>query len=55
MLNHHLLDLSQGWGIKEEGSVLFSCVVENGCDVTASQLGSTLHFEFYYERGLNNA
>ena len=34
---------------------LFSCVVENGCDEAASQLGSTLHFEFYFERGSDNA
>ena len=55
MLNLHFLTLSQGWGSKEEGVGLFLCVVENGCDVVASQLGSTLHFEFYYERGSNNA
>ena len=34
---------------------MFSCVIENGFDVAASQLGSTLHFEFYYERGPDNA
>ena len=55
VLNLHFLALSQGWGSKEEGVGLFSCVVENGCDVAASQLGSTLHFEFYYERGPANA
>ena len=27
MLNHHLLALSQGWGSKEEGLGMFSCVV----------------------------
>eukprot|EP01018_Ginkgo_biloba_P030617 Gb_17424 [translate_table: standard] len=47
VLNHHLLALSQGWGSKEEGLGLFSCVVENGCDDVACDLGSTLHFEFY--------
>ena len=50
-----LFSLSQGWGSKEEGLILFSCVVENGFDEAASQLGSTLHFEFYSERGLDNA
>ena len=55
MLNLHFIALSQGRGSKEEGVGLFSCFVENGCDVATSQLGSTLHFEFYYERGLNNA
>lgn len=55
VLNRHLLALSQGWGSKEEGLGLFSCVVENGCDEAASQLGSTLHFEFYSDRGLDNA
>ena len=55
VLNLHFLALSQGWGSKEEGVGLFSCVVENGCDVAASQLGSTFDFEFYYERGLDNA
>ena len=54
VLNVHFLALSQGWGSKEEGVGLFSCVVENGCDVAASQLGSILHFKFYYERGTNN-
>ena len=53
-MNRHLLALSQGWGSKEEGLGLFLCVVENGCDEAASQLGSTLHFEFYSERGSNN-
>ena len=54
VLNVHFLSLSQGWGSKE-GVGMFSCVVENGCDVATSQLGSTLHFEFYYERGTDNA
>ena len=55
MLNLHFLALSQGWGSKEDGVGLFSRVVENGCDVAASQLGSNLHFEFYYEHGPDNA
>ena len=55
VLNLHFLALSQGCGSKEEGVGLFSCVVENGCDVAASQLGSTLHFEFYSKRGIDNA
>ncbi|KAH9287706.1 hypothetical protein KI387_031823 [Taxus chinensis] len=55
VLNRHLLALSQGWGSKEEGLGLFSCVVENGCDSAASQLGSALHFEFYTDRGLDTA
>ena len=54
VLNVHFLSLSQGWGSKE-GVGLFSCVVENGCDVEASQLGLDLHFQFYYECGPNNA
>ncbi|GLJ53784.1 hypothetical protein SUGI_1147870 [Cryptomeria japonica] len=55
VLNRHLLALSQGWGSKEEGLGLFSCVVENGCDSSASQLGSTLHFEFYKDNALDSA
>ena len=55
VLNSHLLALSQGWGSKEEGLGLFSCVLENGCGEVASQLGSNLHLEFYSERGPNNA
>ncbi|KAL2630710.1 hypothetical protein R1flu_015396 [Riccia fluitans] len=46
-LNARLFSLSQGWGGKEEGLGLLACAIENGCDVDAFRLGSTLHFEFY--------
>ncbi|BFI34167.1 E3 ubiquitin-protein ligase HUWE1 [Marchantia polymorpha subsp. ruderalis] len=46
-LNARLFSLSQGWGGKEEGLGLLACAIENGCDVDAYRLGSTLHFEFY--------
>ncbi|CAA6653418.1 unnamed protein product [Spirodela intermedia] len=62
-LNHNLLTLAQGWGSKEEGLGLSSCVVateeaqdDGMClfpseeitrDGTQSRLGSTLHFEFH--------
>ena len=58
-----MLTLAQGWGSKEEGLGLFSCVEaaeeaqdDSMClfpseeitqDGTRSRLGSTLHFEFY--------
>ncbi|MQL76681.1 hypothetical protein Taro_009068 [Colocasia esculenta] len=62
-LNSYLLSLAQGWGSKEEGLGLSSCVVateeaqddgmclfpseENTCDGAQNRLGSTLHFEFH--------
>uniref|UniRef100_A0A1D1YWP9 HECT-type E3 ubiquitin transferase n=1 Tax=Anthurium amnicola TaxID=1678845 RepID=A0A1D1YWP9_9ARAE len=62
-LNNYLLSLAQGWGSKEEGLGLSSCVVateeaqddgmclfpaeENTCEGAQNRLGSTLHFEFH--------
>lgn len=46
-LNSKLFALAQGWGGKEEGLGLIACAIPNGCDPVASQLGCTLHFEFY--------
>uniref|UniRef100_A0A2P2M8T8 HECT-type E3 ubiquitin transferase n=1 Tax=Rhizophora mucronata TaxID=61149 RepID=A0A2P2M8T8_RHIMU len=46
-LNARLFSLAQGWGGKEEGLGLIACIVQNGCDPVAYQLGCTLHFEFY--------
>lgn len=46
-LNSKLFAFAQGWGGKEEGLGLVSCALQDGCDPTAYELGSTLHFEFY--------
>lgn len=46
-LHSKLYALVQGWGVKEEGLGLVSCALRDGCDPTAHELGSTLHFEFY--------
>ncbi|XP_010552364.1 PREDICTED: E3 ubiquitin-protein ligase UPL1-like isoform X2 [Tarenaya hassleriana] len=46
-LNSKLFSLAQGWGAKEEGLGLTSCVTETSCDQISYQLGCTLHFEFY--------
>ncbi|ONK58274.1 uncharacterized protein A4U43_C09F10490 [Asparagus officinalis] len=65
-INNHLLTLAQGWGSKEEGLGLHSCVVanernqglslfpsdvENDNDGIQYRLGSTLHFEFNTSQG----
>lgn len=46
-LTSKLLAISQGWGSKEEGLGLIACSLQNGCDSVASEIGSSLHFEFY--------
>ncbi|XP_010675966.2 E3 ubiquitin-protein ligase UPL1 isoform X2 [Beta vulgaris subsp. vulgaris] len=46
-LSSRLLAFAQGWGCKEEGLGLTACALEKECDTVASELGSTLHFEFY--------
>ncbi|XP_072964095.1 E3 ubiquitin-protein ligase UPL1-like isoform X2 [Typha angustifolia] len=46
-LTSKLFAFSQGWGGKEEGLGLIACCLLNGCDTTAVEIGSTLHFEFY--------
>ncbi|XP_038983602.1 E3 ubiquitin-protein ligase UPL1-like isoform X2 [Phoenix dactylifera] len=46
-LTSKLFAFSQGWGGKEEGLGLIACSLQNGCDLVASEIGSTLHFEFY--------
>ncbi|KAG8365159.1 hypothetical protein BUALT_Bualt18G0075300 [Buddleja alternifolia] len=46
-LNSRLFSFAQGWGGKEEGLGLISCALQNGPDPIASELGCTLHFEFY--------
>ncbi|XP_038984362.1 E3 ubiquitin-protein ligase UPL1-like [Phoenix dactylifera] len=46
-LTSKLFAFSQGWGGREEGIGLIACSIQNGCDPIASEIGSTLHFEFY--------
>nr|XP_010929052.1 E3 ubiquitin-protein ligase UPL1 isoform X2 [Elaeis guineensis] len=46
-LTSKLFAFSQGWGGREEGIGLIACSLQNGCDSIASEIGSTLHFEFY--------
>ncbi|MQL77497.1 hypothetical protein Taro_009904 [Colocasia esculenta] len=46
-LTSKLFSISQGWGSKEEGLGLIACCLQSGCDSAASEIGSTLHFEFY--------
>ncbi|OVA01819.1 Ubiquitin-associated domain/translation elongation factor EF-Ts [Macleaya cordata] len=57
-INSYLLSLAQGWGSKEEGLGLYSCVmaneriqvpsdVESECAKSQYRLGSTLYFEFH--------
>lgn len=44
-LNSRLFSFAQGWGGKEEGLGLISCVSRS--DPITLELGSTLHFQFY--------
>ncbi|WOH00170.1 hypothetical protein DCAR_0519528 [Daucus carota subsp. sativus] len=46
-LHSKLFAFAQGWGGKEEGLGLVACAVQDGSDQVSSDLGSTLHFEFY--------
>ncbi|KAM3302623.1 E3 ubiquitin-protein ligase UPL1 [Capsicum chacoense] len=46
-LNSKLFALAQGWGGKEEGLGLIACALQDSSDASASELGCTLHFEFY--------
>uniref|UniRef100_A0A0D9XBN6 HECT-type E3 ubiquitin transferase n=1 Tax=Leersia perrieri TaxID=77586 RepID=A0A0D9XBN6_9ORYZ len=46
-LTSKLFAFSQGWGGKEGGLGLIACSLPNGCDPVATEIGSTLHFEFY--------
>lgn len=47
LLNSKLFAFAQGWGGKEEGFGLVSCVAPDISDPVAYELGCTLHFEFY--------
>ncbi|XP_062194138.1 E3 ubiquitin-protein ligase UPL1-like isoform X2 [Phragmites australis] len=42
-----LFAFSQGWGGKEGGLGLIVCSVPRGSDPVCTEIGSTLHFEFY--------
>ncbi|XP_040986368.1 E3 ubiquitin-protein ligase UPL1-like isoform X1 [Juglans microcarpa x Juglans regia] len=46
-MSSKLFALAQGWGGKEEGLGLIATAVQDGCDPIASELGCTMHFEFY--------
>ncbi|KAK3129319.1 hypothetical protein QOZ80_6BG0477560 [Eleusine coracana subsp. coracana] len=46
-LTSNLFALCQGWGGKEGGLGLIACSLPSGCDTVSSEVGSTLHFEFY--------
>uniref|UniRef100_A0A0D3H468 DUF908 domain-containing protein n=1 Tax=Oryza barthii TaxID=65489 RepID=A0A0D3H468_9ORYZ len=46
-LTSKLFAFSQGWGGKEGGLGLIACSLPSGCDPIATEIGSTLHFEFY--------
>lgn len=47
-LSSKLFAYAQGWGGKEEGLGLVACAVQNDSDATFCELGSSLHFEFYF-------
>ncbi|XP_051125493.1 E3 ubiquitin-protein ligase UPL1 isoform X2 [Andrographis paniculata] len=51
-LNSRLFCFAQGWGGKEEGLGLISCILQNSSDPIALELGRALHFEFY---AINNS
>ncbi|KAL6600606.1 hypothetical protein ACP70R_045406 [Stipagrostis hirtigluma subsp. patula] len=46
-LTSKLFALSQGWGGKEGGLGLIACSLPSGSDPVSTEIGSTLHFEFY--------
>ncbi|KAK3132463.1 hypothetical protein QOZ80_6AG0522110 [Eleusine coracana subsp. coracana] len=46
-LTSKLFALCQGWGGKEGGLGLIACSLPSGSDTVSSEVGSTLHFEFY--------
>ncbi|KAG0455687.1 hypothetical protein HPP92_023475 [Vanilla planifolia] len=46
-LTSRLFSFAQGWGSKEEGLGLIDCSLNNGCDPIATEVASTLLFEFY--------
>ncbi|XP_062199173.1 E3 ubiquitin-protein ligase UPL1-like isoform X2 [Phragmites australis] len=46
-LTSKLFAFSQGWGGKEGGLGLIVCSLPSGSDPVSTEIGSTLHFEFY--------
>ncbi|KAL6863751.1 hypothetical protein ACP4OV_016654 [Aristida adscensionis] len=46
-LNSKLFAFSQGWGGKEGGLGLIACSLPSVSDPVSTEIGSTLHFEFY--------
>lgn len=52
-LTSKLSAFSQGWGSKEFGLGLITCSTQNGHDSVSTEVGSTLHFEFYADSDIS--